>query len=82
MSNIKRFGIVNQEVLKDPELSIQAKGLYSFLCTYADKNRECYPSRNTIADHCNISVTYVGILIKQLKKAGYLKREGRTITLK
>jgi hypothetical protein len=23
MSNIKRFGIVNQEVLKDPELSIQ-----------------------------------------------------------
>lgn len=82
MSYNKRFGIVSQEVLHDPELSIQAKGLYSFLCTYADKNRECFPSRNTIADHCNISVTYVGILIKQLKKAGYLKRNVRTIILK
>ena len=82
MSYNKRFGIVSQEVLHDPELSIQAKGLYSFLCTYADKNRECFPSRNTIADHCNISVTYVGILNKQLKKAGYLKRNGRTIILK
>lgn len=82
MSYNKRFGIVSQEVLHDPELSIQAKGLYSFLCTYADKNRECFPSRNTIADNCNISVTYVGILIKQLKKAGYLKRNGRTIILK
>lgn len=82
MSYNKRFGIVSQEVLHDPELSIQAKGLYSFLCTYADKNRECFPSRNTIADYCNISVTYVGILIKQLKKAGYLKRNGRTIILK
>jgi len=82
MSYTKKFGIVSQDVLQDPELSIQAKGLYSFLCTYADKNRECFPSRNTMADHCNISVRYTGILIKELKEKKYIIRRGRKLILK
>lgn len=82
MSYTKRFGIVSQEVLQDPELSIQAKGLYSLLCTYADKNRECFPSINTLADHCNKSVRSISYLISELKNKKYLTRDGRIITLK
>ncbi len=82
MSYTNRFGIVSQEVLQDPELSIQAKGLYSLLCTYADKNRECFPSINTLADHCNKSVRSISYLILELKNRKYLTRNGRIITLK
>lgn len=82
MSYTSKFGIVSQEVLQDPELSIQAKGLYSLLCTYANKNRKCYPSINTLANHCNKSVRTISYLINELKLAGYLERNGRIIILK
>jgi DNA-binding IscR family transcriptional regulator len=82
MSKTYRFGIVSKNVLDDPQLSIQAKGLYSLLCTYANKQRECFPSRNTLADQLNISVRYVDTLIKELKNAGCMTRTGRTIKLK
>lgn len=81
MSYTKQFGIVSKEVLHDPELSIQAKGLYSLLCTYADKNRTCYPSINTLADLSNKSRSTVDKLIKELKEKNYLKRDGRKIIL-
>lgn len=77
----KPFGIVNKEVLHDPELSIQAKGLYSLLCTYADKNRTCYPSINTLADLTNKSVRSISELIKELKQKNYLRRDRRKIIL-
>ena len=82
MSYTKKFGIVNQDVLQDQELSIQAKGLYSLLCTYADKERECFPSINTLADHCNMSTRYIDKLIKELKDKKYLRRNGRKIILR
>lgn len=77
----KPFGIVNKEVLHDPELSLQAKGLYSLLCTYADKNRTCYPSINTLADLCNKSKTTTNRLIKELKEKNYIQRDRRKIIL-
>ena len=55
MSKRKIFGIVTKDVLDDPELSIQAKGLYSLLCTYANKNRECFPSISLLADQLNLN---------------------------
>jgi hypothetical protein len=82
MSYNKKFGIVNQDVLQDPELSIQAKGLYSLLCTYADKNRRCYPSISTLADHCNKSVRTINYLIEELKKKEYVVRKGRVLILR
>jgi len=80
--SLKRFGVVNQIVLKDPELSIQAKGLYSLLSTYANTNRMCYPSVNTLADNCNMSRSTIERLIKELKEKEYIKRVGRKLILK
>lgn len=78
---VKRFGIVSQTVITDPELSLQTKGIYSILCTYADKDRICYPSANTVADLANVSVRTVRRSIKELKEFNYLTRKGKYIIL-
>ena len=52
---MEAFGIVNKDILTDPELSMQAKGLYALICTYANKERVCFPSINTLADLCDVN---------------------------
>ena len=76
-----RFGIVNEKVIGDPELSIQAKGIYSILCTFANKQRKCFPSIATIADIANISCRTVDRKIKELKDRKYIKRDGKYLTI-
>lgn len=79
---IVSFGIVNKEIMTDPELSLQAKGLYALLTTYANKERECFPSINTLADVANKSCTQISTYIKELKDKKYLERRGRIMILK
>jgi len=78
---MKRFGIVNYDVITDPELSLQAKGLYALLTCYADKSRTCYPSISTLADISNKSQTQISVYISELKELNYIKRVGRKINL-
>jgi hypothetical protein len=78
---MKRFGIVNYNVMTDPEVSIQAKGLYALLCCYANKSRTCYPSISTLADLSNKSTTQISVYIKELKTHNYIKRVGHKIKL-
>jgi DNA-binding MarR family transcriptional regulator len=77
-----RFGIVSYEVISDPNLSIQAKGLYSMLACYANKERTCWPSISTLSDDLNISQSSTNRLIKELKTCNYIKRVGRKLTIK
>jgi len=76
---MKRFGIVNYEVVTDPELSLQAKGIYAVISTYCNSNRTCYPSIATIADLCDVSTRTVDRKLKELKNKGYLERNGKII---
>ncbi|TXG83049.1 MAG: helix-turn-helix domain-containing protein, partial [Spirochaetes bacterium] len=69
-------------IMTDPELSLQAKGLYALLTTYANKERECFPSINTLADVANKSCTQISTYIKELKDKKYLERRGRIMILK
>ena len=59
-----RFGIVSYEVISDPNLSVQAKALYSMLACYANKERTCWPSISTLSDDLNISQSSTNRLIK------------------
>jgi DNA-binding MarR family transcriptional regulator len=74
-----KFGIVNQEVISDPSLTIQAKGLYSLLSCYADKERSCFPSLSTLADALNVTPDTVSRYIRELKAHNYIKRVGRKL---
>ena len=76
---MKKFGIVNHDVVTDPELSLQAKGIYAVICTYCNSNRTCYPSIATIADLCDVSTRTIDRKIKELKNKGYLERNGKII---
>jgi hypothetical protein len=78
---MKRFGIVNYDVLIDPKLSIQSKGLYALLCCYANKSRECYPSISTLADISSKSQTQISVYIAELKQNNYIQRVGRKFIL-
>ena len=73
----EKFGIVYQKVVSDPELSLQAKGLYALICTYANKERTCFPSINTLADLCDVNPSTVHRILNKLKEKGYIKRIGR-----
>jgi len=82
MSKNFNFGIVNKEIVTDPGLSLQAKGLYAILTSYADKNRRCFPSLNTLSDISSKSVSQVSLYIKELKIKGYLTRKGKYLILR
>jgi len=77
-----RFGIVLYEVISDPNLSVQAKALYSMLACYANKERTCWPSISTLSDDLNISQSSTNRLIKELKTCNYIQRIGRKLIIK
>lgn len=77
----KRFGIVNWDVVSDPQLSSQSKALYALLCVFCGDKRECYPSISTLADYLNKSPRQVSRLIKELKEFNIIRRIGRKIVL-
>ena len=79
---MESFGIVNKDVVTDPELSIQAKGVYAIICTFANKERSCFPSINTIADLANTHPRTISRKLKELSLKGYIKRKGRKLFLK
>ena len=72
---------MNEKVIGDPELTIQAKGIYAILCTFANKNRICFPSIATIADIADLSCRTVDRKIKELKDKKYVKRRGKYLKL-
>ncbi len=69
------------QVITDPSLTIQAKGLYALLSCYADKNRSCYPSLSTLADNLNVTPDSVSRYIRELKANKYIKRVGRKLII-
>jgi DNA-binding MarR family transcriptional regulator len=76
-----RFGIVSHRVITDPELSIGAKGVYSIISVYANKQRCCYPSISRLADDANISISTVNRKLKELKEKKYIHRHGKFIKI-
>ena len=63
------FGKVDINVMSDSKLSAMAKSVYACLSCYADKNRECYPSRAVLIGMLGISKAsfdkYMGELVNK-----------------
>jgi DNA-binding MarR family transcriptional regulator len=77
-----RFGIVSRDIILAPELSISAKGLYSALACYSNKNRSSFPSISTLSNDLNVSERTINRLIKELKSKDYIKRVGNKLIIK
>ena len=76
-----RFGIVSYDVITDPELSKNAKAVYTVLAVHCNKERTCFPSNGTMADLLNVSHSTIKRGIRELKEAKYIKRNGKIIKL-
>ena len=55
----------------------RAVAVYRYLKDRADKNGECYPSIDTIADDLSLSRSTVKRAIKDLVEAGRIRKEQR-----
>jgi len=77
-----RFGIVSRDIILAPDITIQAKALYSALACYANKERTCYPSISTLSNDLNVSERTIKRLIKELKTKDLIKRIGRKLLIK
>ena len=72
-----KFGIVNTEVIRDPDLSLRAKGLYALLCTFADKEKVCFPSINTLSELSGVTRRTIERTLNELEEKKYVERKGR-----
>ena len=71
----KGFGTIAKLVTTDTNLSIGAKALYAYLCSYCGGGMTAFPRRNKImADLCIVEDTYYRYF-NELKESGYIKAE-------
>ncbi len=74
MAKRKGFGLVHREVMCNRNLSLKAKGVYGYLCACAGNKGVCYPSRDLLSSHLNVSGSTITSLIDELEKEGAVKR--------
>ena len=71
----KGFGIVPKLVMQDKRLTIQAKAIYAYFCSYAGNGTTAFPSRNKILFDLSISKDTYYRHFNLLKQYGYIKCE-------
>ncbi len=71
-----RFYISKDIFTKDYGLTFYAKLVYIYLSRCADRRTgKCFPSRENIAEICNMGVTSVDKSLKQLQACKLIKKE-------
>jgi len=74
MESIKQgFGTIYKQPLKDRRLTIEAKAIYAYLCAYAGKDNETYPTIKLILYELKITQERFYKHLKLLLKTGYIK---------
>lgn len=71
----KGYGIVPKLVMKDEDLSIEAKAIYAYLCSYAGAGKTAFPSVDLICNNLGISENRFYKHRKPLVDKGYINVE-------
>ena len=69
------YGIIPKIVMRDKNLSIEAKAIYAYLIAFAGDKKTCYPSRDLMCEELGISINRFTKHLKTLKESGYIKVE-------
>lgn len=72
-SSIAGYGLVFKRVMKDRNISVEAKALYSYLSAYAGADESSFPSVELIKHELNIGKQRYQRARRELEKAGYLQ---------
>ena len=75
----KGYGLVSSTVVRDPNISLRDKGLYAYLASYAGIDNTLTVSVNRAANECNVDPSTIRRILDQLKKAGVIVREIKSI---
>lgn len=59
------------------KLPPSAQALFMWLCSYADEQGQCFPSRSVLANNLHCSIRSVDTHLNTLIKQGYIKKENR-----
>lgn len=68
----KGYGFISKMVMQDKRLSISAKGLYAYICSFSGKGNDAFPSRKKICFDLNISNETLGKYLNELKENNYI----------
>lgn len=72
-TSITGYGLVFKRVMKDRNISIEAKALYSYLSAYAGADESSFPSVELIKHELNIGKQRYQRARRELEKVGYLQ---------
>ncbi len=73
--NKEGFGVVYSHVLRDDSISLEAKGIYAYLCGFAGADGTCYPAFQLMCKELNATQERVRKHLKALRAAGYVSVE-------
>jgi DNA-binding MarR family transcriptional regulator len=72
------FGMISNNVMRDPDITLREKAIYSYLCTYANsKTNELYVGVDKMAAECGVDHSTIKRILKSLVKKGVIKRMAR-----
>lgn len=69
----KGYGIICKFPMTDPDLKVQAKGIYAYLCACCGNGTTAFPSIAKITEHLQIGKDTYYKAVKQLKEQGYIQ---------
>ena len=71
----KGTGRIYQNVVRNPLLSVKAKGMYALLSSISDKNDECSPDIETLCEELNITKTTMYKYMNELVEYGVVEKK-------
>ena len=66
------FGILSRKVMRDKNLTVEAKAIYGYLVSFAGNKNTCYPSRDLMCSELGMSVNRFNKHVNSLKDSGYI----------
>ena len=75
--NSKGFGTIPKLVMQDKRLTVEAKAIYAYFCSYAGAGQTAFPSRDKIVSDLGMGAKRYYKHFDLLKRYGYIKAEQR-----
>ena len=66
------YGIVAKKAMKDRNLNVVSKAIYAYICSYAGKGKDAFPSQKLLCEDLGIGKNTLGKYIKELKDGGQI----------
>jgi biotin operon repressor len=67
------YGFISKAVMRDKDIHIIAKGIYSYICSFSGKGKDSFPSQKLICNDLGISKDTLSKYLKQLVESGYIR---------